>query len=95
MQGLGSRPVDHWRVVQKLEPSHPDVNKHLPAAERRLRNGQPSLPEPSERTGFGPGQTLRIRAVGDLMLGTSHPEEGAHLPPDDVDLLKGARAIPS
>jgi len=80
--------VRHWSKVAQLDPSHPDVRKHLPTAQghldslktiRAASSGAPGTVRPP----LPEGQTLRLRAVGDMMLGTDFPQAGAFLPPDD------------
>ncbi len=80
--------VTHWKEVQRLDPSHTEVAKHLPTAEGHLASlaairaagaGAPAAVRPP----LPEGKTLRLRAVGDLMLGTDFPDDGAYLPPDD------------
>lgn len=85
-RGDWNQVVSHWRQVRSLRPDHPDLQKHLPTAEGHLasleairRQGE-RAPE-SVRPPVPEGRTLRIRAVGDIMLGTDFP--AGHLPPDD------------
>ena len=80
--------VSHWQRVKALQPGHPEVDKHLPVAianrdaraatAKALANApqtvRPPLPE---------GKTVRLRAVGDLMIGTDFPTPT--LPPDDAE----------
>ncbi|WP_434385107.1 CapA family protein [Melittangium boletus] len=73
-----------WNTVQKLDPKHPDLEDALTQArgqsalQRQLAQDSagaaPRPPPPADAR-------LRIRAVGDVMLGTSFPE--GLLPPDD------------
>ena len=79
--------VDHWKQVAILDPTRPDLAKHLPAAEAQLATKLAT----SKALASGPatvrpalpaGKTLRIRAVGDLMIGSDFPEPV--FPPDDA-----------
>jgi hypothetical protein len=95
--------VRHWEEVQRLQSDHPEVGKHLPTARGHLASLQ-ALKEASSgapasvRPPLPEGKTLRLRAVGDLMLGTDFPDDGAYLPPDGgvgsfakvADLLRDA-----
>lgn len=80
--------VSHWETVVRLQPDHPDVGKWLPNAkanletERRLTEGLASAPA-SARPALPDGKTVRLRFVGDIMIGTTSPHPTAHLPPDD------------
>ncbi|WNG13237.1 CapA family protein [Cystobacter fuscus] len=73
-----------WSVVQRLDPAHPDLEDALTQA-RGQTALQRQLAEPAAPPGSRPpppaDARLRIRAVGDVMLGTSFPE--GLLPPDD------------
>lgn len=90
--------VDQWTRVRELDPNHPEVGQHLPTAEAHLRSlaliresaaaapdtVRPPLPE---------GRTLRVRAVGDIMMGTDFPDTG-YLPPEDgASLLTGVAPL--
>jgi Bacterial capsule synthesis protein PGA_cap len=73
-----------WTQVQQLDPNHPDLEDALTQA-----RGQSSLQaklatgdsQPSARPAAPKDARVRIRAVGDVMLGTDFPE--GLLPPDD------------
>ena len=79
-----SDALTEWSTVQSLDPQHPDLEDALTQA-----RGQSSLQrklaaadaKPAPRTAPPPGARVRIRAVGDVMLGSSFPE--GLLPPDD------------
>lgn len=82
-QGAWQQVVDHWRTVRDLQPSHPEVGQHLPTAEGQLAVLQMSAGPPGPpRPALPEGHTVRLRAVGDMMLGTDFPDQGAYLPPD-------------
>lgn len=86
LAGDWARVVEEWRTVKRLQPRHPEVDRHLATAEANLaalqqleqRRAQAPASLPRSRPTAG---RLRIRAVGDMMLGTSFPE--GYLPPDD------------
>jgi hypothetical protein len=77
--------LEQWLEVQKLKPDHPDLESALNQARAQAgleqRLAQPSTPAPRE----APPQDakVRIRAVGDVMLGTTVPE--GHLPPEGAE----------
>jgi poly-gamma-glutamate capsule biosynthesis protein CapA/YwtB (metallophosphatase superfamily) len=80
--------VLHWNRVKALAPDHPEVNEHLPTALGHLeslqliRAGAEHAPK-TVRTQAPEDWSLRIRAVGDIMMGTDFPHPTAYLPPDD------------
>lgn len=78
--------VSHWETVKTLEPTHPEVDQHLDTARghlasleliRKAGEGAPT----SVRTPIATGKTVRIRSVGDIMMGTDFP--AGFMPPDD------------
>ena len=85
LQNDWDQVVHHWERVQELEPQHTAVGDHLATAKAQqqlkariaeVRNRAPStvsapIPE---------GTTVRLRSVGDVMLGTDYP--AGHLPPN-------------
>jgi poly-gamma-glutamate capsule biosynthesis protein CapA/YwtB (metallophosphatase superfamily) len=79
-----SDSLTEWNQVQKLDPNHPDLEDALTQA-----RGQSALQQklaagsgkPAPRSKPPKDARLRIRAVGDVMLGTDFPE--GLLPPDD------------
>lgn len=93
--------VRDWEAVAAVDPDWPTLagqlatargQRDLAARARAARDRAPrSLP-----ADLPPGTTVRLRAVGDLMLGTNFPE--GYLPPDDgagsftavADLLRDA-----
>jgi tetratricopeptide (TPR) repeat protein len=87
--------VEQWTAVQRLDPNYPELDRWLPQAQAhlgsltQLRDAARSAPD-AVRVPVPAGKTLRLRAVGDLMLGTDFPE--GFLPPDDgAHLLDPAR----
>ncbi|WP_044890269.1 CapA family protein [Myxococcus hansupus] len=71
-----------WTEVQKLQPDHPDLESALAQArgqamlQAKLAQGPRFIHRPPPPA----DAKVRIRAVGDVMLGTTVPED--HLPPD-------------
>ena len=89
--------VDQWSRVEALDPTRKDLAIYLGQARahvavRELAAATPGTPRPP----LPPGTTLRLRAVGDLMIGTDYPSP--NFPPlgpehelDEVaDLLRDA-----
>jgi hypothetical protein len=77
--------VHHWEKVAQLNPSRTDTEEHLATARaqlallaqlKKVRSQAPKTlrPTPPE------GASLRLRAVGDVMLGTDFPK--GYLPPN-------------
>ncbi len=90
LSGQWREAVAAWEKVEMLRPDHPELHEHLANARaqvemlNRIRAMEALAPATVER-GSLPSTTLRIRAVGDMMLGTTFPE--GYLPPDDGALL--------
>lgn len=80
--------VQQWRTVKRLQPDHPEVDEWLPQAEQNLVKERElaaailKAPE-TARPPLPAGKTLRLRLVGDVMMGTTSPHPTQHLPPDD------------
>jgi tetratricopeptide (TPR) repeat protein len=88
--------VDHWKKVAVLDPARPDLKKHLPAAEAQLAmkvaTQQALAAGPATiRPPLPAGKTLRIRAVGDLMIGSDFPEPAVFPPDDAVHVFDGVK----
>jgi poly-gamma-glutamate capsule biosynthesis protein CapA/YwtB (metallophosphatase superfamily) len=79
-----SDALTEWSTVQKLDPNYPDLEDALTQA-----RGQSALQrklaaadsKPAPRHAPPKSARVRLRAVGDVMLGSSFPE--GLLPPDD------------
>lgn len=89
--------VEAWQAVKGLDPDHDHLDEWLPRAQDNLADQQrlealaASAPD-SVRPPLPEGRTLRLRAVGDIMLGTDFP--AGHLPPDDgATLLQPVRSL--
>ncbi|MEZ4238913.1 MAG: CapA family protein [Myxococcota bacterium] len=93
--------VAHWEKVKALDPQHSEVDKHLPNARAQLAAAQAvqkALADAPKtvRAPLPAGKTVRIRAVGDLMIGSDFPEpnyppdEAAHVFDGVKDLLRDA-----
>ncbi|HYX93068.1 MAG TPA: CapA family protein, partial [Myxococcaceae bacterium] len=91
LQGDWDAVIARWEQVKALQPDHPDVDGRLEDARnqqqlrRRLDEAARDAP-PAVRPPPTPGVSLRIRAAGDVMLGTEFP--AGFLPPED-----GARML--
>jgi hypothetical protein len=91
--------VQTWTQVQRLQPSHSELPKHLPTAQghlaslRAIKAASEGSPD-TVRAPLPAGKTLRIRSVGDIMMGTDFPDNGAYLPPEDgKTVLAGVKAL--
>ncbi|MBN2800717.1 MAG: CapA family protein [Deltaproteobacteria bacterium] len=87
--------VQQWEQVKALDPAHPQVDRHLPQARGHLdslaliQRAAAGAPD-TVRVPLPAGKTLRIRAAGDVMMGTDFPHPTDYLPPNDgADLLAG------
>ncbi len=87
-----------WRRVKALDPQHPEVDRYLAEVEQQaalaasLEEEAAEAPAPPPRAARDGERRLRIRAVGDVMLGTAFPP--GHLPPQDgAKLLAAVRDL--
>jgi len=98
-KGDWEQVVSHWARVKSLMPDHPEVDRHLPTARGHLDSLQAireagKLAPGTVRTPPPEGWTVRLRAVGDIMMGTDFPDPKAYLPPDDgATLLDGVASL--
>ena len=88
--------VEHWSMVEKEDPNYPDLQTYLPQAKDNLNlqnvmaQSQNNAPKTFAST-VPLGATLRIRSVGDMMIGTNFPS--GYLPPNDgADAFTGVQA---
>lgn len=78
--------VSHWEQVKTLDPQHAEVDQHLTTARghlaslKAIKAAGADAPD-SVRQPVAEGKTIRIRSVGDMMLGTDFPS--GYLPPQD------------
>ncbi|NRD56675.1 CapA family protein [Corallococcus exiguus] len=82
VEGLWADSLMQWTQVRALNPNQPDLEGALTQA-RNQAALQAKLAQPVDSTPRPPpppGAKLRIRAAGDLMLGTTVPE--GYLPPE-------------
>lgn len=80
--------VSAWTEVTRLDPAHPEVGPWLVKAQAHVANLQRIRAEAARapetlRPALPEGKSLRLRAVGDIMLGTDFPAEPDYLPPED------------
>lgn len=86
--------VTAWEQVKTRAPDHPELSTWLPKAKQHqasmaaIRAAAAAAPA-SVASSIPDGTTLRIRAVGDLMLGTDFPT--SRLPSDAAALLDPVR----
>ncbi len=80
--------VVQWEAVQRADPAHPELDKWLTIAQghvaslTQLRALATTAPA-TARAPLPEGTTVRLRAVGDIMLGTDFPHPTDYLPPQD------------
>lgn len=94
VDGRWTDALAQWSEVQKLAPEHPDLESALAQAQ-----GQAALqaklaqgPQAQNRPPPPADAKVRIRAVGDMMLGTTVPE--GNLPPDGgSSVIAGVRSL--
>ena len=83
MQGKWPEVVESWKKVKVLDPTHKEVAVYLPQATDQAK--LLSLMEQKKNTAPVSFDTredasIRLRAVGDMMIGTSFPK--GYLPPN-------------
>ncbi|MCB9792262.1 MAG: CapA family protein [Alphaproteobacteria bacterium] len=85
--------IQAWETVKRLEPDNAQVDQHIGTArgnlevQRMIAASAKDAPD-TLRAPPPEGATLRLRAAGDVMLGTDFPE--GNLPPNDgAGLLDG------
>lgn len=94
LENKWTEALAQWTEVQKLNPDQPDLESALTQARAQAalqeRLAKPSVP--SERPSPPADAKVRIRAVGDVMLGTTVPE--GVLPPGGArSVLAGVRGL--
>src|SRR5215217_7145871 len=82
VEGQWAESLTQWTEVQKLDPEHADLETALAQArgQAALQAKLSQSPQASTRPPPPADAKVRIRAVGDMMLGTTIPE--GNLPPD-------------
>lgn len=85
-RGSWEAVVTAWERLHAVAPEHPELDRWLPEARQQAaasaaRKARVAETPPVARPHRPDGAVLRLRAVGDLMLGTDSPP--GHLPPDD------------
>ncbi len=89
--------VNAWETVQKLDPAHAEVGKHLPTARGKLvvkdllDEWAKNPPQPREAPPAG--ARLRLRATGDVMMGSDFPEPAILPENDGATYFQGVRAL--
>ena len=74
-----AKVVEHWEAVEAADPARKGLKRHLSQVRDQarlseiIRAGREGVPK-THRSEVPEGTTLRIRAVGDLMIGTDFPE---------------------
>ncbi len=88
LDGKWSSVVEQWEEVKKLDPKHAELEANLATARERAGSEAKTAAASDAPPKAPPAAagTLRLRAAGDVMLGTEIPE--GHLPPED-----GARSL--
>lgn len=83
LQNRWTDALAQWTEVEKLAPAYPELAAALSQAKAQAAlEARLAAPSPSSARPPPPADaTLRLRAVGDVMLGTDFPE--GLLPPDD------------
>lgn len=93
LKGDWGQVVSHWETVQKQEPGREGLSKYLSQArdnfslEELLAIGRAAAPD-SFKSRAPAGATVRLRAVGDMMIGTDFPSTD-YLPADAGAMFSG------
>ncbi|WP_342377648.1 CapA family protein [Myxococcus stipitatus] len=94
VEGRWTDALTQWTEVQKLAPEHPDLETALAQAQGQaaLQSKLAQGPQAQSRPPPPADAKVRIRAVGDMMLGTTVPE--GNLPPEGGgSVIAGVRAL--
>ncbi len=86
--------LEQWTEVRKLKPEQSDLESALTQARAQaaLQEKLARPPEAIQRAAPPKGARVRIRAVGDVMLGTTVP--AGHLPPGGAEsVIAGVRGL--
>jgi len=84
LQRRWAEVVEAWEAVEALQPDHPELAEHLGRARAQaalaaeLEQEAAEAPEPPDPKALE-GRRLRLRAAGDVMLGSDFPK--GYLPP--------------
>ena len=90
--GQWDRVITHWEAVQKLDPAREKLPRYLAEARTnleavvRMRAAAATAPD-LVRPPIPAGKTVRLRAVGDVMMGSDFPDTSLMPPDDGVHLL--------
>jgi tetratricopeptide (TPR) repeat protein len=94
LQGRWEQVVAQWSEVQRLEPGHPEVAQRLAQARAQAERGRSLTQASKDRPRPPASAQVRLRAVGDVMLGSDFPESANGLPPEDgATLLSEVREL--
>jgi tetratricopeptide (TPR) repeat protein len=92
--GRGEDVVAQWSEVKRLAPAHPEVDAQLAQARAQQERAAALAAAATARKPPPPGARFRLRAVGDVMLGSDFPDPVKGLPPEDgATLLAGVRPL--
>lgn len=95
LTGEWEKVIAAWETVKRLQPSHEEVDRRLADAQNQLvlRQKLEAMAKETPASIKSPppvGASVRLRAVGDVMLGTVFPE--GYLPPEDgAQMLAGVK----
>lgn len=90
--------IRHWERVEALDPQHAQLARYLGEARQnhegtiRMREAAKNVPD-TVRPPLPTGTTLRLRAVGDVMMGSDFPDSSLMPPDDGATLLDGVRPL--
>jgi len=93
LKGDWAKVVDSWTTVQKQDPGRDGLSKYLSQArdnlslEDLLARGRAAAPDSFQSTA-PEGATVRLRAVGDMMIGTDFPSAD-YLPANANTMFSG------
>ena len=94
VQGRWSEALAAWTAVERQAPRHPELAGALQQARAQvaLQARLATPPDGSTRPRPPAGARLRLRAVGDVMMGTDFPE-GLLPPGDGATVLAGVKGL--
>lgn len=94
LQGDWERLVAIWEEVEARDPHHPELAERLAQARSSLQAQKKLALQAGPRAAPPVDGRVRLRAVGDVMLGSDFPDAEKNMPPDDgANVLAGVKAV--
>lgn len=88
-----AKVVAAWELVKEQAPEHPELEERLAQARVNLERQRKLAMEAGPRAKPPADATVRIRAVGDVMIGSDFPNDEKMPPEDGATALAGVKAL--